>query len=80
MDLVNLDEDTIDAEILDSLRVIMENSRFSFAASNPSALRKRIVEVPIVNLDDMGGLDKVKQELQKPSNTPGSTMSIEYGM
>ncbi|KAK7015734.1 transitional endoplasmic reticulum ATPase TER94 [Favolaschia claudopus] len=38
MDLVDLDEDTIDAEVLDSLGVTMDNFRFALGTSNPSAL------------------------------------------
>ena len=48
MDLVDLDEDTIDAEVLDSLSVTMENMRFALGISNPSALRETVVEVPTV--------------------------------
>ncbi|KAI4736816.1 AAA ATPase, partial [Aureobasidium sp. EXF-12298] len=36
MDLIDLDEDTIDAEVLDSLGVTMENFRFALGVSNPS--------------------------------------------
>ncbi|KAJ4110426.1 AAA ATPase cdc48 [Fusarium oxysporum] len=35
MDLIDLDEDTIDAEVLDSLGVTMENFRFALGVSNP---------------------------------------------
>lgn len=48
MDLIDLDEDTIDVEVLDSLGVTMDNFRFSLGASNPSALRETAVEVPTV--------------------------------
>ena len=40
MDLIDLEEDTIDAEVLDMLAVTMENFRFALGASNPSALRE----------------------------------------
>ncbi|RPB29759.1 AAA ATPase [Terfezia boudieri ATCC MYA-4762] len=64
MDLIDLDEDTIDAEVLDSLGVTMENFRFALGVSNPSALREvAVVEVPNVRWDDIGGLDGVKREL-----------------
>ena len=41
----DLDEDTIDAEVLDSLSVTMENMRFAVGTSHPSALRETVVEV-----------------------------------
>ncbi|EDN05849.1 cell division cycle protein 48 [Histoplasma mississippiense (nom. inval.)] len=64
MDLIDLDEDTIDAEVLDSLGVTMENFRFALGVSNPSALREvAVVEVPNVRWEDIGGLHEVKREL-----------------
>ena len=70
MDLIDLDEDTIDAEVLDSLGVTMDNFRFALGTSNPSALRETVVEVPTVKWEDIGGLDKVKQELQETVQYP----------
>ena len=43
MDLIDLEEDTIDAEVLDSLAVTMANFRHSLGVSNPAALRETIV-------------------------------------
>lgn len=64
MDLIDLDEDTIDAEVLDALGVTMDNFRFALGTSNPSALREvAVVEVPNVRWDDIGGLETVKREL-----------------
>ena len=71
MDLIDLDKDTIDAEVLDSLRVTMDNFRFALGSSNPSALRETVVvEVPTVTWDDVGGSDKVKLELQETVQYP----------
>ncbi|KAH8116373.1 AAA ATPase [Phellopilus nigrolimitatus] len=82
MDLIDLDEDTIDAEVLAALGVTMENFRFALGTSNPSALRETVVEVPTVNWDDIGGLDKVKQELQETVQYPVEHPDkfIKYGM
>jgi len=82
MDLIDLDEDTIDAEVLDSLGVTMENMRFALGTSNPSALRETVVEVPTVTWDDVGGLEKVKQELQETVQYPVDHPEkfIKYGM
>lgn len=65
MHLIDLEEDTIDAEILDLLAVTMENFRFALGQSNPSALRETVVEVPTVTWEDIGGLSEVKRELQE---------------
>ncbi|KAL0576749.1 AAA ATPase cdc48 [Marasmius crinis-equi] len=82
MDLIDLDEDTIDAEVLDSLGVTMENFRFSLGVSNPSALRETVVEVPTVTWDDIGGLEKVKLELQETVQYPVDHPEkfLKYGM
>ena len=73
MDLIDLEDDTIDAEILDSLAVSMENFRFAMGKSTPSALRETVVEVPNITWEDIGGLQNVKQELQELVQYP-----VEY--
>ena len=70
VDFVDLDEDIIDAEVLDSLGVTMANFRFALSSSNPSALRDTVVEVPKVDWDDIGDLQKVKQEPQETVQYP----------
>lgn len=65
MDLIDLEEEQIDAEVLDLLAVTMDNFRFALGASNPSALRETVVEVPNVSWEDIGGLEGVKRELQE---------------
>ncbi|AOA65350.1 AAA ATPase [Komagataella phaffii CBS 7435] len=70
MDLIDLDEDTIDAEVLDSLGVTMENFRFALGNSNPSALRETVVESVNVTWDDIGGLDSIKNELKETVEYP----------
>merc|ERR1712004_538187 len=65
MDLIDLEDDTIDAEVLDSLAVTQDDFRWALGKSNPSALRETSVEVPNVSWDDVGGLENVKRELQE---------------
>jgi transitional endoplasmic reticulum ATPase len=65
MDLIDLEDDTIDAEVLNSLAVTMENFRYAMGKSTPSALRETVVEVPNVKWSDIGGLENVKRELQE---------------
>ena len=70
MDLIDLEDDQIDAEVLNSLAVSMENFRWAMGKSSPSALRETVVEVPNVTWDDIGGLKNVKKELQEMIQYP----------
>jgi len=70
MELIDLDEDTIDAEVLNALAVSMENFRFAMDKNTPSALRETKVEVPTVSWDSIGGLESVKRELQEMVQYP----------
>ncbi|XP_014239202.1 transitional endoplasmic reticulum ATPase TER94-like [Cimex lectularius] len=65
MDLIDLEDDTIDAAVLNSLAITMDNFRYAMSKSSPSALRETVVEVPSVTWEDIGGLDGVKRELQE---------------
>jgi len=60
----------------------MENFRFALGISNPSALRETVVEVPTVTWNDIGGLDKVKLELQETVQYPVEHPEkfLKYGM
>ncbi len=60
----------------------MENFRFALGVSNPSALRETVVEVPTTTWNDIGGLDKVKQELQETVQYPVEHPEkfLKYGM
>ncbi|AET41333.1 AAA family ATPase CDC48 Ecym_8037 [Eremothecium cymbalariae DBVPG len=70
MSLIDLEEDEIDAEVLDSLGVTMDNFRFALGNSNPSALRETVVESVNVTWDDVGGLDDIKRELKETVEYP----------
>ncbi|XP_075167472.1 transitional endoplasmic reticulum ATPase TER94 [Haematobia irritans] len=65
MDLIDLEDDKIDAEVLASLAVTMENFRYAMTKSSPSALRETVVEIPNTTWTDIGGLENVKKELQE---------------
>ena len=65
MDLIDLEDENIDAEVLNSLAVTMENFRFAMGKSTPSAIRETVVEVPNISWADIGGLENVKKELQE---------------
>ena len=70
MDVIDLEDDEIDAEVLDSMAVSQEHFKTALGISNPSALRETVVEVPNVSWDDIGGLEKVKEELQETVQYP----------
>ena len=70
MDVIDLEDDTIDAEVLDSMAVSNDHFRFALGACNPSALRETVVEVPNVAWDDIGGLEATKKELQETVQYP----------
>ena len=82
MDLLDLEDDTIDADVMDSLAVTMDNFRYTvcnMGQSNPSALRETVVEVPTVTWQDIGGLDEVNMELvQYPVEHPEKF--LQFGM
>ena len=48
MDLIDLEEESIDAEVLDSLAVTMADFNYAMGKSTPSAIRECVVEVPTV--------------------------------
>ncbi|KAJ3689965.1 hypothetical protein LUZ61_019129 [Rhynchospora tenuis] len=68
--IIDLDDETIDAEILNSMAVTNEHFKTALGTSNPSALRETVVEVPNVSWDDVGGLENVKRELQETVQYP----------
>ncbi|KAM6940564.1 transitional endoplasmic reticulum ATPase-like [Xenentodon cancila] len=73
MTLIDLEDETIDADLLNSLAVTMDDFQWALGQSNPSALRETVAEVPQVNWEDIGGLEEVKRELQELVQYP-----VEY--
>merc|ERR1719378_1817940 len=65
MEFIDLEEDTIDAEILDSMAVTMDHFNSAMGQCNPSSLRETVVEAPNIKWDDIGGLEDVKRNLQE---------------
>ncbi len=63
MNLIDIESDTIDAAILESMAVTMEHFKHALGTTNPSSLRETIVEVPNVKWEDIGGLEEVKKNL-----------------
>lgn len=65
MDLIDIDSDTIDAQVLESMAVTQEHFTHALGVCNPSSLRETVVEVPNVKWEDIGGLEDVKKNLQE---------------
>lgn len=82
MDVIDLEEDSIDAAVLDSMSVTMDHFRTALGTSNPSALRETVVEIPNVTWEDVGGLEDVKRELKETVQYPVEHPEkfIEFGM
>jgi len=82
MDIIDLEDETIPVEVLNSMSVTMEHFRTALGTSNPSALRETVVEVPTVTWEDIGGLEDVKRELRETVQYPVEHPEkyLEYGM
>jgi transitional endoplasmic reticulum ATPase len=65
MDIIDIDDDTIDAEVLEALAVSNDHFKFAQGHTNPSSLRETIVEIPNITWDDIGGLEETKKDLQE---------------
>ncbi len=82
MDQIDLDEDTIAPEVLDAMSVTMDDFRFALDTTNPSSLRETVAEIPTTTWRDVGGLERVKQELQELVQYPVEHPELykKYGM
>jgi transitional endoplasmic reticulum ATPase len=65
MDVIDIEDETIDAAILDSMAVTNDHFMTALGQTNPSSLRETVVEVPNVQWEDIGGLEEVKKSLQE---------------
>merc|ERR1711904_180741 len=70
MDLIDLEEETIDTEILDSMAVTQDHFTSAMGQCNPSSLRETVVELPNIKWDDIGGLEETKRNLQETIQYP----------
>eukprot|EP01100_Stratorugosa_tubuloviscum_P008948 TRINITY_DN374_c0_g1_i1.p1 TRINITY_DN374_c0_g1~~TRINITY_DN374_c0_g1_i1.p1 ORF type:complete len:844 (+),score=507.81 TRINITY_DN374_c0_g1_i1:175-2706(+) len=70
MHLIDLEAETIDAAVLESMSVNQEHFKAALNHSNPSALRETVVEIPNVTWEDIGGLENVKRELRETVQFP----------
>ncbi|KAL0013632.1 hypothetical protein SO802_000701 [Lithocarpus litseifolius] len=70
MDVIDMEDATIGAEVLNSMAVTNDHFSAALATGTASALRETFVEVPNVCWEDIGGLDSVKTELQEAVQYP----------
>jgi len=67
---INLEADVIPAEILNQMKVTMDDFLEALKDVEPSALREVMIEVPNVRWSDIGGLEDVKQILRETVEWP----------
>jgi transitional endoplasmic reticulum ATPase len=63
MDIIDIEDENIDAEILSAMSVRQEHFTAALGVVNPSVLRSTVVEVPNVRWEDIGSLEDVKRQL-----------------
>ena len=67
---IDLQQDRIPLEVLEGLKVTMQDFLDAFKEITPTAMREVYVEVPAVKWSDIGGLEDVKQELREAVELP----------
>jgi transitional endoplasmic reticulum ATPase len=82
MDIIDIEDEKIDAAILDSMAVTDAHFKHAEGTTNPSSLRETLVEVPNVSWDDIGGLEETKRQLQEMIMYPleHPDMFLKFGM
>ena len=67
---IDLEEESIPTEVLNSLEVTMGNLMDAYREMQPSTLREVLLESPNVKWEDIGGLEGPKQELMETVEWP----------
>ena len=80
MDIIDIEDEKIDAAILDSMAVTNDHFVHALGQTNPSSLRETVVEVPNVQWEDIGGLEDVKRSLQEMILYPLDHPYIKFGL
>ena len=70
MPLLDLEAQTIPAEVLDNLSVTREDFVMALKRVQPSAMREVMVEVPRIGWADIGGLDEAQEKLREGVELP----------
>ena len=67
---LDLEQDEIDADILESMTVTESDFKDALKGISPSAMREVFVEVPDVTWDSVGGLEDTKERLRETIQWP----------
>ncbi len=67
---INLEEDRIPSEVLNEIKVTMQDFLDALKEITPSAMREVYLETPDVKWADIGGLEEVKTELREAVEWP----------
>jgi transitional endoplasmic reticulum ATPase len=67
---INLDEEKVSKEVLQKIKITSDDFTDALKEVRPSALREVLVQIPNVSWDDVGGLDKLKEELREAIEWP----------
>jgi len=70
LDKIKLDEEAIPQEILEKLIVKQEDFTDALKVVRPSAMREVLVETPNIGWEDIGGLNKIQEELKESVEWP----------
>jgi len=70
MDVIDIEEEVIDAEVLASMAVTQAHFVEAMKMVNPNILRSTQVQVPNIRWADIGGLEHVKQQLREMVQWP----------
>eukprot|EP00493_Phyllostaurus_siculus_P026352 UN26697 len=73
LEFIDIEEEEIDAEILDAMAVQQLHFNEAMKVVNPSTLRETHVQTPNIKWEDIGGLEKTKKDLIEMVQYP-----IEY--
>jgi len=65
MGCFDIEDDTIDAEVLEAMAVTNEHFKFAQNTTNPSSLRETVVQIPTTTWEDIGGLEDTKAGLRE---------------
>ncbi|HIJ16252.1 MAG TPA: CDC48 family AAA ATPase, partial [Thermoplasmata archaeon] len=67
---IDLEAESIPAEVLNSLKVQMDDFMSAYREMQPSTLREVLIESPNVKWEEIGGLEEPKQELMESVEWP----------